>query len=137
MRACEFVRLNKVTQHSTAFSRRPLEQRHVRAWHGHGMASVDQKRPHCVNQMGKTHYKPLVARHGRRMAWVRHRNSMLSVYRSLCFFVNLLTSSTPHINEPREISFLKGKSICSSRMTARELLSCRNISPSVNFSRIN
>jgi len=26
----------------------------VRAWHGRGMASVNQTRPHCVNQMGKT-----------------------------------------------------------------------------------
>jgi len=25
----------------------------VRAWHGHGIGSVDQTRPHCVNQMGK------------------------------------------------------------------------------------
>jgi len=40
----------------------------VRAWHGCGMASVNQTRPHCVNQMGKTHSKPLAARHGRRMA---------------------------------------------------------------------
>jgi len=29
------------------------------------MASVNQTRPHCVNQMGKTHSKPLAARHGR------------------------------------------------------------------------
>ena len=36
----------------------------VGAWHGHGMASVNQTRPHWVNQMGKTHYKPLAARHG-------------------------------------------------------------------------
>jgi hypothetical protein len=35
----------------------------VRAWHGRGMASVNQTRPHCVNQMGKTHFKPLWARH--------------------------------------------------------------------------
>jgi len=26
---------------------------------------VNQTRPHCVNQMGKTHSKPLAARHGR------------------------------------------------------------------------
>jgi len=46
----------------------------VGARHGHGMASVNQKRPHCVNQMGKTHSKPLAARHGRGMgtAWARH-----------------------------------------------------------------
>jgi len=37
----------------------------VREWHGRGMASVNQTRPHCVNQMGKTHCKPWTARHGR------------------------------------------------------------------------
>ena len=26
----------------------------VRAWHGRGMASVNQTRPNCKNQMGKT-----------------------------------------------------------------------------------
>jgi hypothetical protein len=44
----------------------------VRAWHGCGMASVNQTRPHCVNQMGKTHSKPLAARHDRGTAWSRH-----------------------------------------------------------------
>jgi hypothetical protein len=44
----------------------------VRAWHGRGMANVNQTRPHCVNQMGKTHSKPLAARHGRGTAWARH-----------------------------------------------------------------
>jgi hypothetical protein len=43
----------------------------VGAWHGHGMASVNQTRPHCVNQMGKTHSKSLAARHGRVTAWAR------------------------------------------------------------------
>jgi len=38
----------------------------------HGMASVHQTRPHCVNQMRKTHSKPLAARHGMGMAWERH-----------------------------------------------------------------
>ena len=33
----------------------------VGAWHG--MASVNQTRLHCVNQMGKTNSKPLAARH--------------------------------------------------------------------------
>ena len=44
------------------------------AWarHGHGMASVNQTRPHCVNQMGKIHSKPLAARHGMGPAWARH-----------------------------------------------------------------
>jgi len=41
------------------------------AWseHGMGMASMNQARPRCVNQMGKTHSKPLAARHGRGTAW--------------------------------------------------------------------
>ena len=44
----------------------------VRGGHGRGMASVNQTRPHCVNQMGSTHSKPLAARHGRGTAWGRH-----------------------------------------------------------------
>ena len=55
----------------------------VRAWHGHGMASVNQTRPHCVNQMGKTHSKPLAAQHGRGMAWAQHGHGMLCVNRPL------------------------------------------------------
>ena len=54
--------------HSTAVLCRDLEKNGmVRAWHGHEhcMARVNQTRPHCVDQMGKTHYKPLAARHGR------------------------------------------------------------------------
>jgi hypothetical protein len=39
------------------------------AWHGRGMACVNQTRPHCVNQMGKTQSKPLAERHGRGTAW--------------------------------------------------------------------
>jgi hypothetical protein len=42
------------------------------AWSEHGMASVNQTRPHCVNHMGKTHSKPLAAGHGRGMAWAWH-----------------------------------------------------------------
>jgi len=51
------------------------------AWHGHGMASVNQKRPHCVNQMGKTHSKPLAAWHGMGAAWERHGHGRLCVNR--------------------------------------------------------
>jgi hypothetical protein len=51
----------------------------LRPCHGHGMASVNQTRPHCVNEMGKTHSKPLAARHGRGTAWARHGNGMLCV----------------------------------------------------------
>ena len=35
------------------------------------MASVNQTQPHCVNQMGKTHSKPLAARQSRGTAWAR------------------------------------------------------------------
>ena len=49
----------------------------------HGMASVNQTRPHFVNQMGKTHSKPLAARHGRGTAWARHGHGMLCVNRPL------------------------------------------------------
>ena len=55
----------------------------LRPWHGHGMASVNQTPPHCVNQMGKTHSKPFAARHGRGMAWARHGNGMVCVNRPL------------------------------------------------------
>jgi hypothetical protein len=86
-----FVELRVVAERSQtrvrspqAISRRPggLEKNGmVRAWHGRGMASVNQTRLHCVNQMGKTHSKPLVARHGRGTAWARHATceSALSV----------------------------------------------------------
>ena len=53
----------------------------VRAWHGHGKASVNQTRPHCVNQMRKTHSKPLAARHGRGTAREWHGHGMLCVNR--------------------------------------------------------
>jgi hypothetical protein len=55
----------------------------VGAWHWHDMASVNQTRPHCVNQVGKTHSKSLAARHGRGMAWARHGNGVLCVNRPL------------------------------------------------------
>ena len=72
-------------QHSTAAERRPCCAVALRrtAWSGHGMASVNQTRPHCVNQMGKTHFKPLAARHGRGTAWTRRVNGMLCVNRPL------------------------------------------------------
>ena len=61
-------------QHSTALTRRPCCAVALRrtAWSEHGMASVNQTRPHCVNQMGTTHSKPLAVRHGRGTAWARH-----------------------------------------------------------------
>jgi hypothetical protein len=39
------------------------------AWQGNGMACVNQTRPHCVNQRGKTQSKPSAERHGRGTAW--------------------------------------------------------------------
>ena len=42
------------------------------AWSEHGMASVNQTRPHSVYQIGKTHSKPLAAQHGRGTVWARH-----------------------------------------------------------------
>ena len=58
-------------------------QGHSRAWHGRDMVSVNQTRPHCVNQMGKTHSKPLAVRRGRGKAWARHGHGMLCVNRPL------------------------------------------------------
>jgi hypothetical protein len=40
------------------------------AWQGNGMVCVDQTRPHCVNQIGKTQYKALAERHGNGMVCV-------------------------------------------------------------------
>ena len=61
------------------------------AWarHGHGVASVNQTRPHCVNQMGKSHSKPLAARHGRGRAWARREHGMLcgSAFSLPCYSV--------------------------------------------------
>ena len=46
----------------------------------HGVASVDQTRPHCVNQMGKTKSKPLAAGHVRGTAWARYGHGMGTVW---------------------------------------------------------
>ena len=44
----------------------------VGAWHWRGMGSVNQTRPHCVNQMGKRYSKPLAARRGNGTVWAPH-----------------------------------------------------------------
>jgi len=44
---------------------------------------VNQTRPCCVNQMGKTHSKPLAARHDGGTAWVRRGHGKLCVNRPL------------------------------------------------------
>ena len=53
------------------------------------MASVNQTWPHCVNQMGKTHCKPLVAQHGRGTAWVRYAMCE-SALRVLISYINVV-----------------------------------------------
>ena len=69
------VLLKDTAQHGgreTAVLFRGLEMNGmVTAWHGRRMTGVNQTRPHCVNQMGKRHSKPLAARHGRGTAWAR------------------------------------------------------------------
>jgi hypothetical protein len=39
------------------------------AWQGNGIVCVNQTRPRCANQMGKTQSKPLAERHGMGTAW--------------------------------------------------------------------
>jgi hypothetical protein len=56
----------------------------VRAWHGRGMANVNQTRPHCVNQMGKKHSKTLAARHGRGTAWARYAMCESALTYTIC-----------------------------------------------------
>ena len=53
------------------------------------MASVNQTRLHCVNEMGKTRSKPLAARHGRGKEWTGQGNGMLCVNRPLKDNINL------------------------------------------------
>ena len=68
----------------------------VGAWHGHGMTSVNQTRPYCVNQKGKTHSKPLVARHGRRTAWARH-DMCESVFRMPLNYISLTPGTVVYL----------------------------------------
>ena len=44
----------------------------VTARQGHGKAFVNQTRPRCVNQMGKTQSKALATQHGRGTEWYGH-----------------------------------------------------------------
>ena len=67
----------------------------VGARHGHGMASVNQTRPYCVNQMGKAHSKPLAARYGRGTAWARHGNGMGTAWERHAMCESALISLPP------------------------------------------
>jgi hypothetical protein len=58
--------------HCAVALRSRIQNGKVVAWHGHSMACVKQTWLCCVYQMGKTHSKPLVARHGRGTAWEWH-----------------------------------------------------------------
>jgi len=81
---------------STAALCRGLEKNGmVGARHGLGMASVNQTRPRCVNQMGKTHSKPLAARNDRGTAWARHAMCVSAVTLYTC---ELTQSSTVMCN---------------------------------------
>ena len=66
----------------------------VGARHGHGVASVNQIRPHCVNRMGKTNSNTIEARHGRGTEWARYGNGMLCVNRPL----DVARTGNPHIH---------------------------------------
>jgi hypothetical protein len=82
----------------------------VGAWQGHVMASVNQTRPHCVNQMGKTRSKPLGTRHGRGTAWARHDmcesalnwyhykrvNTVFSLCLSVCLSSCVISKTSPN-----------------------------------------
>ena len=90
-------------------------EQHGREWHGRGMASVNQARPHCVNQMGKTHSKSLATRHGMGTARARHVmcESALNGLRlpgadSRLLQTNKDTNLTPYVrlNSRNLISFL-------------------------------
>ena len=74
------------------------------AWSEHGMASVNQTQRHCVNQIGKTHSKPLAARHGRGTTWARHAmcESALIGSEVMTFPVTIFTSLFEYLYATRE-----------------------------------
>ena len=87
----------------------------VGARHGHDMASVNQIRPPCVNQIGKTHSKPLAARYGMGAAWARHAVCELALRVSV-IFLNIPGGKNHEQNvgwnlgsEPQSISRLQCK----------------------------
>jgi hypothetical protein len=75
------------------------------AWQGNGMACVNQTRPHCVNQMGKTIYTLSgKAWHGNGMVWVNptlHGEDLPSATRICCFPILAVTVRTTRYNIPK------------------------------------
>jgi hypothetical protein len=63
---------------------------------------MNQTRPHCVNQMGKTHSKPLAARYGRGTAWARHAMCESALRQP----VNMIADSYNETNETTYFSNL-------------------------------
>jgi hypothetical protein len=55
---------------------------------------MNQTRPHCVIQMGKTHSKPLAARHGRGTAWARHAMCESAFRRNVAHLSSRVKKST-------------------------------------------
>jgi hypothetical protein len=96
----------------------------VRAGHGRGMASVNNTQSQCVNQMGKTHSKPLASRHGRGTAWARHamcesaftgRNSGLVTKINNCWTEFCVCAySHEHVPDSMRMSVMKNRtySVC-------------------------
>jgi hypothetical protein len=84
-----------------------LSERHGNAMSRarHGMACVNQTRPHCVNKMGKTQSNPLAARHGQGMgmAWYVWISLKLLVYvpSTLIFETSALCSQSIRISYER------------------------------------
>ena len=79
--------------HAMQWPRRP-SQGHGTAWHG--IASVNETRPRCVNQMGKTHSKPLGVRHGRGTAcyvWIGLKRAVTWQWCSLASHIQAVGKS--------------------------------------------
>jgi hypothetical protein len=76
------------------------------------MASVNQTRPYCVNQMGKTHSKPLEARHVRGTVWARHAMcesaltvaAKLDVVTVVLLNINVFWDVTPTMSVPDDLN---------------------------------
>jgi hypothetical protein len=94
----------------------------VRAWHGHGMASVNLTRPHFVNQMGKTHSKPLAARHVMGTAWARH--AMCESALRITFWVSKADNLI--CNKKKELETCRVKAADERTVYAASMLDMRN-----------